>query len=392
MDRLEQLREDLLARWRGAFDRIERPRPLDQTHIGRRLYANNSRFDLRDYRPDDFPVGGRALKEPPKESSFYYTYLLDDRDRPVHMSARHTFNKIDWEGIYLYSDSEAEYIEFCLQTKVVNDYSRIALLNDLPVTFQHFKVNGGGSHLGGRTGKKAIDFIVSSPLNYFIEVEEYDSTTGRIISGRALSEGLGAPLTRSALEYSYSPSGKLLQVTRTHDTGWKTTDFAAQTARTADDLAVHLSEKIAAHAVEALKGVCFDSPLLTVELFYRGGATYVPHLFPVTEQGFSARPGPAATLEHKQSIDLVDQVFEPEMKEFVDRLNNAEDWEPGIRMLRNAARLITHDLPQLVPTSDCFVAFPIDWELEGHELEAILQECGATHEAITKLKTIGWLD
>jgi hypothetical protein len=136
----------------------------------------------------------------------------------------------------------------------------------------------------------------------------------------------------------------------------------------------------------------FASPLLCVELFYRQVIDYVPHIIPVTERDFFASPGPAATLDHKYWIDLTDQDFEPEMAEFRGRLNTDEEWDPGTRMLRKAALLVYQQLPPILPTSDCFVAFPIDWELEGSDLEAILKDCGATKEALTKLKTIGWLD
>lgn len=392
MDSLEQLREDLWIRWQKAFDRIGELREVKANLEDRRIYANTSRFDLRDYRPDTFPSGGRMLKEPPNEANFYYAYSLDEAGRPTHMSARHNFNKIDWEGIYLYSDDGAEYVEVCLQTKVVNDYSRIALHNALPSSFQHFKVNGGGSHLAGRTGRKAIEYITSSPANYFIEVEEYKSAAGRIVSGIALSEGLGMPLTRSDLEYSYSDSGKLLQVTRTQETGWKTTAYAAQTATSTGDLADRLSERIAAQVIESLLKMTFASPLLSVELFYRQVTHYVPHIIVVTEREFHERPGPVSTLDQKHWIDLTDQDFEPEMTEFTERLNRDEDWDPGTSMLRKAAHLIKQRLPKTLSTADCFVAFPMDWEFEGHELESILKECGATDEALTKLQSIGWLD
>jgi hypothetical protein len=392
VDSLEQLREDLWIRWRGAFDRIGELRTLKVARDDGKLYSNSARFNLSDFRPDSFPAGGRVLKEQPREANFYYVYRLDESGRPVHMSARHEFNRIDWEGIYLYSNTEAEYIEFCLQTKVVNDYARIAFQNALPVTLQHFKVNGGGSHLAGHNGKKAIDFVASSPSNYYIAVEEYDSVTGRINSGRALSEGLGTPLTRSVLEYSYSESGKLLQVTRTQDTGWKTTDYAAQTATSISDLADRLSDKIAANVIESLKKIDFASPLLSVELFYRQVTNYVPHIIAVTERDFLANPGPVATLDQKHWIDLTDQDFEPEMTEFTERLNADEEWDPGTSMLRKAALLVQQQLPHVLPAADCFVAFPIDWEFEGQDLHAILKECGATSEALTKLKTIGWLE
>ena len=278
MDSLEHLREDLWTRWRSAFDRIGELQAAKINRDDRKLYANSARFDLKDYRPGSFPAGGRVLNEPPKGVNFYYLYRLDEGGLPVQMSARHIVNNIDWEGICFYSDTEVEYVDFCLQNNVVNHYTRIAFHNASPIAMQHFKVNGGGSHLAGRTGKKAIEFIASSPFNYFLEVEEYDSSISRINSGRALSEGLGMPRMRSVLEYSYSDTGKLLQVTRTHDTGWKTTDYAAQTATSTGDLADRLSEKIAAKVIESLAKMDFTSPLLCVELFYRQVTNYVPYI------------------------------------------------------------------------------------------------------------------
>jgi hypothetical protein len=118
----------------------------------------------------------------------------------------------------------------------------------------------------------------------------------------------------------------------------------------------------------------------------------VPHIIAVTQQEFFASPGPISTLDQKHWFDLTDQDFEPEMTEFTERLNADEEWDPGTSMLRKAALLVQQQLPQLLPTADCFVTFPIDWEFEGHDLEAILRECGATEKALAKLKSIGWLD
>ncbi len=332
------------------------------------------------------------LRELPQDATSYYVYKLGDDGRPVHMTSRHVFNKIDWSALYRFTEREVEYIEFCVTTEVVSEYIRLTLDDGILATMQHLKVNGAGSHLGGARGKDAIGFITQSSFNHFIAVEQYLPSNGRIVSGTALSEGLGTPAMRSTLEYIYSGDGKLQQVIRAHDSGRKATVYAIQTETSSQDLADQLSEKIAAHIIEALKKTDFGSPLLCVELFYRQVTTYLPHVIPQTERDFLASPAPASLMNHKYWIDLNDQDFEPEMTEFAERLNTAEEWDAGTSMLRKAALLVTQRVPQLLPATDCFVAFAIDWEMEGQDFEAILAECGATTDALKKLKAIGWLD
>ena len=90
-------------------------------------------------------------------------------------------------------------------------------------------------------------------------------------------------------------------------------------------------------------------------------------------------------------IELNEEDFEPELAEFVDRMNTAENWNHGSKMLRQAATLVTKLAPRSVPSADGFVSFAIDWEFEGHELLAILKQCGATAANLKQLKKIGWL-
>jgi hypothetical protein len=358
MDRLELLREDLWARWREAFDRL-----TDLAHASqsgeRVVYANVSLFDLKKYSPHKFLAGGRVLPKLPEGASSYWVYRLDKEGRPVHMACRHVFNKIDWQGLYLYAGNEVEYVEFCLQTEVVSDYARMTLRDGVPVTMQYLDIDGGASHLGNighSPGKKAIDVITRNPFFYWISVEEYEVADKRIVSGKGLVEGKGISPRRSTLEYLYSDSGKLERIVRTDESGLKTTEFAARSRISTKELAAKLAERIAARVIEALKKVEYDSPLLSVELFYRSVTNYVPALIPVTEREFFTNPSPVPRMDNKHWIALNGQDFEPEMADFTERLNSAEDWNPGTKMLWQAASVVTKLATDSLPTADCFVA------------------------------------
>jgi len=60
-------------------------------------------------------------------------------------------------------------------------------------------------------------------------------------------------------------------------------------------------------------------------------------------------------------------------------------------MLRQAARQVTELAPARLRTSPFFVAYAIDWEAEGDQVEAILQECGATEESLREFRSRGWI-
>jgi hypothetical protein len=390
LDNLNQLREDLWTRWGRAFDRIGE---LDQaSHPALRVvYSVAPLFDLTEYRPPDFLPGKRMLEEAPQDTTFYCTYSLNAMGRPIHMARRHAFNKIDWQGCYIYADDEVEYLEFFLQSAVVNKYTRITLRDGVPATLQHMWINCGG-HFGDRKGKEALDFIVRNPDQYLVHVEDYAVADGRVISGRALVDGFSRGERRSVLEYSYSNTGRLERIVRTFDDGRKSTDYAAPTNSSLPELADRLSQKIADRVIDGLKQVSYDSPLLTVELFYK--SDYVPYVTALTEEGFRAEPGLCGvnSYKHRQEVDLKPEDFEPDMAEFTERLDADEQSGAGTDMLRQAALMITKRAPDSIQTSPAFVAFAIDWESEGHDLHSILKQCGAGNATLKELKTIGWLD
>jgi hypothetical protein len=60
-------------------------------------------------------------------------------------------------------------------------------------------------------------------------------------------------------------------------------------------------------------------------------------------------------------------------------------------MLRDAARQVTELARRQLAVTPHFVAYAIDWELEGDQLATILRECGASADALRKLQACGWI-
>jgi hypothetical protein len=157
-------------------------------------------------------------------------------------------------------------------------------------------------------------------------------------------------------------------------------------------LAAKLSERIAARTIAALNKSNPVAPLQAVELSYQSVTNYVPSVIPATESDSVSDMCIVLAKGQTSHIELNEEDFEPEMAEFLERMNIAENWDHGSRMLRQAAFLFTKLAPESLPVADGFVSFAIDWEFEGHDLLTILKQCGATPATLKKLKKIGWLN
>jgi hypothetical protein len=385
VESLEQLREDLWNRWIEAFDRfpaLSRTPEFSQ----RVVYAKVPLFSLKTFTPNNFPAGGRTFQAPPEGTNACFTYRLDSKELPLQMISRHIVNKVEWRGLYLYDDNEVEYIEYCVNTNVVSEYSRMELRSGIPSSFQRIRINGGGSHGENRIGKAAIESIQRDSYFYWLEIEEYRIQAERIESGAALSEGARLPPTRSALEYSYASEGKLERIDRVFEDGRRITEFAVKSKSGMKELSSRLSERVAARAIEALKNADFKAPLQAVELSFRSVTNYLPILIPATLQDSIPDLALPLAIDSNRWISLTAEDFEPDMTEFVARLHAAEKWDLGSKMLK-----ITERAPAILPTTDSFQAFAIDWEFEGQDLNAILKECGATTATLKRLRKIGWL-
>jgi hypothetical protein len=390
VDSLERLRNDLWERWMEAFDRfpaLSRTPAFSQKVV----YAKVPLFSLKSYTPGIFPAGGRTFQTPPEGINACFTYRLDGKGHPLQMASRHLANRTEWRGLYLYGDTEVEYIELCVNTKVVSEYSRMEFHSGIPSTFQRIRINGGGSHVENRIGKAAVESIQRDSYFYWLELEEYKIEAERLASAAALSEGARLPPTRSNLEYSYAPDGSLQRIDRVLEDGRKVTEFAVKSKSGITELSARLSEKIAVRTIDALKTAKFAAPMQVLEVSFRSVTNYLPILIPATVEDSVSDLSLTLSIDSNRWMSLVAEEFEPDMTDFAQRLSNTEKWDLGSKMVRQAARKVTERAPDFIATADSFLAFAIDWELEGHDLAAILKQCGATAATLKRLKTIGWL-
>jgi hypothetical protein len=103
------------------------------------------------------------------------------------------------------------------------------------------------------------------------------------------------------------------------------------------------------------------------------------------------RLAPMEVVKPARWIKLSEEDFAPDITEFNQRIDAAPDSAALSQMLRGAARRVTQEARRELRVAKHFIAFAIDWELEGDDLEKIVKQCGATPAAIREWKNNDWL-
>lgn len=390
MDDLERLRQDLWERWGRQAERLSQMR-RETVETATVVYALQRLFDLKNYTPRRFLPGARRSSQPIPgyDNNVYY---LDDHGRPVRMTGRHSYNRLDWRGLYSYAPDQAEYAEWCLQTGVCCQYDRVALQDGQPASFQRLRINSAGSEpkWRGLSPEKLMDSISSDPRSFSVWIEQYELHDGRILAGVAYTEGMGLPAMRSTLSYSYS-NGKLDRIVWQWETGEQRTVFAARQPTAFKQLSADLSRRIADRIIELVRDARFEAPLVALELSYNPVESYVPTVIPCTEDHALSRLCLVTAIDPSQWLVMPEDDFAPDITDFHQRVVSTERGEVGARMLQEAARQVTERGPREFRSSQGFVAYAIDWEAEGDQLEKILKACGASRELLKQFRSRRWI-
>lgn len=405
---MSELYQDIFNRWVKAIDEID-------TIAGYRekvsviKYASSYRYDLKDYNKADFPAGGDLLDHNPDEEMGYRKYGLDNTGRPVYVCFEHKWNKVTWEGFYNYSDSQVEYLEYCLNTNAPSCLKVIKYKNNRKVSYQHFSLNGGGT--GSpliKDGKEAyIDSIQKNEYSIISNVEEYIYEGERIIKAECFSVSPGIGQFTFEKSYTYDDQGELSEIRIFYPTGITQLEYVkVPDDLNIDELISELAGKISGSIIEALVKKSFEEPIVLLELFYRS----VDRYFPLLKVRFLAEKEEIIRLSKGEGIEGLDafellflygdsdlinadhETVERPLQQLMQLMDAKKDYDLGTTMLRKTALLLTQNkLNGKVPVSDDFVAYAIDWEMDDEPFDEILLECGQTPEIISAWKAQGLL-
>jgi hypothetical protein len=399
---LKLLKAGLIERWVNAHAEIK-DIPIYQAKAVSYKYAIGSRYDVKDFNAGRIGAGGKMLNEKPSDGYDYYEYGFDEKGLPVTVRFSHTFNKIDWVGIYKIEKDIVEYIEFCMTTSVVSAIQRITFSKTKKLSTEYFALNGKTASLVdiSQPVTKIIEFINTNRDHFIYDVLEFVHADNRIMKayGVANSPGIGEFLYED--KYQYNENGKLVEIKTFYEDGHANIKYIAPSKRSLTEINNELAGMFCDHLIKVLQSQNIALPLFNVQLNYQYYSDYWPSLYVITEADKNN-----AVVEKREQL-FADVVIdgstiltfegapadlEKLYKEFYQRLETSDNWEAGRKMLCQTARLITSSkLKGIIPVTHDFVAFSIEWLMEAQDLEKILVQCGASKANIDEWKKYGWV-
>lgn len=399
---LQILKDDLIKRWVQAHAEIE-DIPNYEAKVVSYKYASGSRYDIKDFNAGRMRAGGKMLSQKPTDGYDYHEYGFDEKGLPVMVKFSHTYNKIDWVGIYKFDKDVIEYVEFCMTTSVVSAILRITFNESRKQSDEYFALNGKTSSLIdiSQPVTKIIAFINTNRDYFVYNILEFICTDSKLAKayGVANSPGVGEFLYED--KYLYNESGKLVEIKTFYEDGRTSIKYTAPSKRSLTEISNELADMFCSHLIKILQSQNIALSLFSVQLSYQSCYSYWPSLFVITEidknNAIAKRQEQLFTdvviegdiiLTHERARADLEKLY----KEFYQRIEDADNWEAGAKMLLQTANLMTSSkLKGIIPVTEDFIAFSIEWMMEAPEFEKILSKCGASKANIKEWKKHGWV-
>jgi hypothetical protein len=381
MQSMEELKTDTYARWQASFDRIPEIGAAKLSGV-RQVYGEIGYFKLEDYVPGKFKAGPKLHLE--RRSPSDCEYWLDPQGQPCY------YTDSFYSGAFLYNDTEAEHLCISGTSGIISCYQRVELQGQLQRTWQHLGIQAVNNHPASELRNRIHELAHS----LFLMVESKEITDNRITGGKGFMFGSGLAGDTYDLDYRYASDGKLERIARVFPSGPQTI-WAARSSRSTNNLAAETSLRIAGEVLRALDQTQFDSPLRVLQLSYSTFDNWCPLLIPCTERDLEntiRNLDLAMDIPGSSWIRLPADALEPDLTEFLDRVP-APSTAP-VKMLRQAAALVTTQVRQRPYAGPRFAAFAFDGEMEAESgsLARVMKECGADPTDLKIWKKQGLLD
>lgn len=393
-DKLQIAKDTLIEKWVHAFDEMQDFKNILVDACSFK-FSNRRGFSLENYANNKIKAGVRTKNKIPKGESFYFKYLFDKNNRLVALQQINEVATVTHLGYYNWHESHIEYIEYELQFSTPSLISKVYFLNGVKTFFETAILNGSESSTFYNEKDKekrlalAADFLILDIKEYIVESNLIAKHYGYYKCGMEF-------LTEN--KYLYNEKNELIQIKTFHNTGNTSISYTKPSAKSLAALIVEIAPKLASYLSHVLSIQDIEDDLFCVQLGYQYCYGYWPNLSIIyagwkddaIENNDNTLLFQAEFLEVQNAEFAQLEELENSFSEFDTLMRWKENWQAGRKLLIETAKIMTEKkLFDLVPTSDDFIAFPIEWAM-CEDVKTILSKCGASKENIRKWKKLDW--
>jgi hypothetical protein len=400
---VEKSLEQILERWREAFDQYDKLKSMAEPAIVKWEWAVGERYSVRPFYFQRFPGRARALKSPPVSKHQHTEYGLDEQNRP-RLYRVYDHLERPFETFYNYNETLVEIIGFSIPPHVPLKVEQIFYEKDRVIQYVYFELNGYTPLYSTKGKDPDVLYRWLGPKGRLKTVEQYIYDSNYLTKILSYHEMPGASPFNFEEHLSYDHTGKLLRIEGFYEDGSSRVLYRKrQKNQTFNSIRKIATQKMIEAIIGRLRTENIKEKLYCIELSYRSVTNYFPPgiiLGPETyRQNLLNSNNPEARyyvftpIFHRPEQWL--QITDPDALEYCGLLEQEiqakSRWETATNILRDVAAVLTrYDWTGILDITPDFVVYAIDHEMEGDDLGNVLS-ASASNEQLLEWKKKGWL-
>ncbi len=398
---LFQIKEQLVDQWVAAHFRAGLMENAARK-VTMKAYSTHDQYRFEQFIKSNKWTSEEFFQDQIPDSASYYEYGYDAWRVPLLV--KQYFNrKLTRIGIFTWEENAWEYLEYNFGSSICASYAALLLTNGLKDQFMSLKLNGGGLYfdISDLTAEEIRAKLLAQPNNYFMQVERYNYENGRVVTADALSHMPGIDTFLSTHHYEYTDDGSLHRIICQFENGDRQVQYISTDGISIEAVLPKLAERMAELVITTIADSGYREKLGCIQLSYHYCGSYWPYISTVTAVEMED-----AMEDNLQSFPFGDiyQFMDPiqlnASEELLDlyammdqAMTEQDDFDIGIKMLVETARVLNENrLNNILPLTEDFIVFPIDWSIDiDGPGEQLLRKCGAGNDQIEKWKKLNWL-
>lgn len=370
------------SKWKGLMKASGEIKGVLYSHL---YLFKLSEYVKRGWKDEEYLTGS------PPEKFRYYEYGFNEENIPLQIRIW-VEGSVTNTGFFVWGKDKWEYIEF-RRDGVCSAYECIQIKNGIIEQSGSLGLNGHYP-IVGHSAKEREAILVNNSNSYFAEVYRYHWNDGVITHADCLSNFPGSGRRFTVDQFFYGADNELERIVTNDKDASSLVTYKKLGKRSEKSLIASIAKQLATEIIVDISKSGYREKLSGIELNFQYCYQYWPLVIFIPENDMedAKKSGiyPSSFIKctslEKSSLSLQD-----EMAELLGLMAKKDDYKIGVRMLIETAKIIYKNRAGgVLPVTDDFFVFPIDWTLHEDPSTKLLEDCGMPREQIGQWLELQW--